>query len=54
VATSVGMHNQLNQFSFELSVAAVILAYFGRLLQKKIEDFFIVPLPKGVLEKLKQ
>jgi hypothetical protein len=29
------MRNQLNQFSFEVSVAAVILAYFGRSLLSK-------------------
>jgi hypothetical protein len=52
VATSVGMHNQLNQFSYEVSVAAVILAYFGHYSKKK--DFCVVPLLKEVLEKLKQ
>jgi hypothetical protein len=53
VATSDGIHNQLNQFSFEVNVAAVvILAYFGHYSKKK--DFRVVPLLKEVLEKLKQ
>jgi hypothetical protein len=46
------MHNQLNQFSFEVNVATVILAYFGHYSKKNY--FGVVPLPKGVLEKVIQ
>jgi hypothetical protein len=50
VATShIGWYAQSTKpFSFEVSVAAVILVYFARLLLQK------EGLPKGVLEKLKQ